>query len=95
MLLQVEARLPRQTLRTMRQAVAPKLGAVQNCLEAAPADPQVLSLLFSSVSSIAGFSGHANYAAANAALDAFAHQQATSGVRAVAVQWGAWMSVGE
>ena len=93
--LQVEARLPQQTLRTLRQAMAPKLGAVQNCLDASPADPLAVSLLFSSVSSIAGFSGHANYSAANAALDAFAHQQAAAGVRTAAVQWGAWTSVGE
>jgi hypothetical protein len=93
--LQVEARLPQQTLRTLRQAMAPKLGAVQNCLDAAPADPLAFSLLFSSVSSIAGFSGHANYSAANAALDAFAHQQAATGMRMAAVQWGAWTSVGE
>ena len=92
---QVEARLPQQTLRTLRQAMAPKLGAVQNCWEAAPADPLAFSLLFSSVSSIAGFSGHANYSAANAAIDAWAHQQAAAGSRAVAVQWGAWTSVGE
>ena len=93
--LQVEARLPAQTLRTMRQAIAPKLGAVQNCLEAAPADPLALSLLFSSVSSISGNAGHANYAAANAVLDAVAAQQALGGARTVAVQWGAWASVGE
>lgn len=37
----------------------------------------------------------ANYAAANAALDAFAAQQAAVGVAAVAVQWGAWSAVGE
>ena len=37
----------------------------------------------------------ANYAAANAALDAYAAQQVARGKAAVAVQWGAWSSVGE
>lgn len=37
----------------------------------------------------------ANYSAANAALDAYAAQQAAVGVAAVAVQWGAWSAVGE
>jgi KR domain len=37
----------------------------------------------------------ANYAAANAALDAYAAQQVARGTAAVAVQWGAWSSVGE
>lgn len=78
----------------MRQAIAPKLGAVQNVADAAPADPLGASLLFSSVSAIAGNSGHANYNAANAVLDAFAAQQADTGAAAVAVQWGAWAAVG-
>ncbi len=94
-LLQVEARLSAQTPRTLRLAMAPKLGAVQSCGRAAAAAPLACSVLFSSVSSIAGFSGHANYAAANAALDAVAQWQAASGAPAVAVQWGAWASVGE
>lgn len=36
----------------------------------------------------------ANYAAANAALDAYAAQQAAIGSTAIAVQWGAWSAVG-
>lgn len=92
---QVEARLQMQTLRTLRQAMAPKLGAVQSCGEASAANPLAFLVLFSSVCSVAGFSGHANYAAANAALDAVAQWQATTGAPTVAVQWGAWASVGE
>ena len=91
---QVEARLPKQSLRTMRQTAAPKLGAVQNCLDAAPGASLVDSLLFSSVSGLVGLGGHANYAAANATLDAFAAQQAAAGLRTTAVQWGAWACVG-
>lgn len=78
----------------MRQAIAPKLGALQNCIDAAPADATAFSLLFSSVSSIAGLSAHANYSAANAVLDTFAQGQALAGMGTVAVQWGAWASVG-
>ena len=37
----------------------------------------------------------ANYAAANAALDAYAAQQAAVGTTTIAVQWGAWSAVGE
>ena len=36
----------------------------------------------------------ANYAAANAALDAYAVQQAALGSTTIAVQWGAWSAVG-
>ena len=48
----------------------------------------------SSVSSVTGNANHANYAGANAALDALAEQHASQGSGVVAVQWGAWASVG-
>lgn len=53
--LQAEARLLRQRPGTLRQAVAPKLGALQAADEAGAArQPLAFTLLFSSVSSIAG-----------------------------------------
>lgn len=42
----------------------------------------------------AGFSRHANYCAANAAVDAMADTAATQGLPHTAVQWGAWSAVG-
>ena len=44
---------------------------------------------------LAGFSGHANYCAANAALDAMGEASSLQGLPHVSVQWGAWSSVGE
>ena len=44
---------------------------------------------------LAGFSGHANYCAANAALDAMGEASSVQGLPHVSVQWGAWSSVGE
>lgn len=127
----------------MRQVIAPKAAAVENFERSVAAAPMAFSLLCSSVSAVAGYSGQvclcililsdvlnrwcmnslaaclrladttrppgvhlrastewsiimqANYAAANAALDAYAAQQAATGVAAVAVQWGAWSAVGE
>ena len=43
----------------------------------------------------AGFAGHANYCVANAAVDSMATTWTAQGHPAVAVQWGAWASVGE
>ncbi len=47
-------------------------------------------VLFSSTAALFGAPGQGNYAAANAALEAWATRYAASGQLAVAVQWGAW-----
>ena len=54
---QVEARLMKQGPQTMRQVMAPKAGAVQNFGTCAAAAPLDFSLLCSSVSAVAGYSG--------------------------------------
>lgn len=43
----------------------------------------------------AGFAGHANYCAANAAVDAIAEHVSGIGLPWLSVQWGAWSGVGE
>lgn len=91
----MEARLLKQTPGTLRAVIAPKLGAAQNIGAAVAAAAVSQTLLFSSVSSLAGFSAHANYCAANAAVDALAGHEAARGLPSLAVQWGAWSAVGE
>ena len=91
---QVEARLTKQSPFTMRPVIAPKVGGAQNLAAAAGSCPLAFSLLCSSVSAVAGFASNCNYAAANSAMDALAQLAAAGGAPAVAVQWGAWSSVG-
>jgi acyl carrier protein len=51
-------------------------------------------VLFSSAASMLGTPGQSNHAAANAFIDSLAHLRRSSGLPALAVNWGVWADVG-
>ena len=57
-----------------------------------PPDAVHKVLLFSSTAALLGPAGQANYAAANAALNAWSSMRTAAGGGATAVMWGAWAS---
>ena len=74
--------------------LGPKVGGAYYLHESTRDIPLDFFVLFSSIASVVGSPGQCNYAAANAFLDALAAERVRLGKPALAVQWGAWSSVG-
>ena len=82
--------LAKQSVSTFRAAFAPKLASALATDHAVEGLPLSQVLLFSSVASLLGGAGQANYAAANAAMEGWVGAKAAQGTNGLAVQWGAW-----
>jgi len=86
--------LPRQTRDTFEAVCAPKIAGAWNLHTLTREDALDWFVLFSSNSAMIGLAGQANYAAANAFLDALAHDRHAAGLPALSINWGPWSEVG-
>lgn len=65
-----------------------------HAMTAAPDYSLDFFVMFSSVISMLGNLGQANYAAANAFLDCLAHYRRSQGLPGLAINWGSWSEIG-
>ena len=80
-----------QRFRTVMAAKVDGAWNLHRCTRHLPLEHFVL---FSSGGSLLGTMGQSNHAAANAFLDALAHDRRASGLPALSINWGAWADVG-
>ncbi len=89
-----DALLPNLDAKRFAPVLAAKIGGAQNLHDATLGMPLDFFVLYSSATVMLGNPGQANYVAANAALEAFAHARQAQGLPALAVAWGPIGDVG-
>ncbi|MCB9147713.1 MAG: type I polyketide synthase [Caldilineaceae bacterium] len=86
--------LVNQSVEQFDRVMAPKVAGAWHLHNQTQTMPLDFMIYFSSDAALLGASGQANYAAANAFLDALAHHRQALGLPGLAINWGAWAEGG-
>ena len=86
--------LVQQNWSRFERVLAPKVAGAWNLHVQTQAMPLDFFVCFSSAASLLGSPGQGNYAAANAFLDALAHERRACGLPGLTINWGPWADVG-
>jgi myxalamid-type polyketide synthase MxaB len=86
--------IQQQTWERFERVMAPKIQGAWHLHRLTQHLPLDHFVLFSSAASLIGSAGQANYAAANAFLDALAHHRQAAGLPGLSINWSAWSQVG-
>jgi NADPH:quinone reductase-like Zn-dependent oxidoreductase len=89
-----DAMIPQLTMSRFRDVMAPKVHGAWNLHTATANSSLDFFVMFSSVAALLGSPGQANYAAANAFMDALAHARRARGLHALSINWGSWAGAG-
>ncbi len=82
------------SIEAMRNVATPKVQGAWNLHEGTRGLGLDFFVLYASAASILGSPGQSNYSAANAFLDALAHERRARGLPALAVDWGPFSQIG-
>jgi acyl transferase domain-containing protein/acyl carrier protein len=83
-----------QTAARVARVMAPKVNGAWHLHTQTAGMPLDFFVSFSSLASLLGAVGQANYAAANAFLDALAHYRRSLGLVGLSINWGPWANAG-
>ncbi len=89
-----DAVLMQQDAAHMERVIAPKLAGAWNLHHLMKNYDHDIFVCFSSISGLTGSMGQANYAAANAAMDALVAWRHAQGLPGLSLQWGPWADQG-
>ena len=89
-----DALVKNQQASSFKYVVAPKVDGVHHLHQVAQLCPPEYFVVYSSGAGLLGSLGQSTHAAANTSLDSFVEWRRSTGLQALAIQWGAWSQIG-